>query len=290
MEDWWEYWFADLDMDGDDSFNQCQMNGFLNIDDEEHQQVNLSCRTETQSHHSLQYYPSCLGFKGQSNVVCWGGPSLEELGHSSSKRTLSFEPISVTQGQGRKRGRSSSEIQDHIMAERKRRQEMAERFITLSAIIPGLKKIDKASVLREAINYVKQLQERIAVLEEESKQKSTTSIISIKKSHSHPLSETNSFGSNNQVLPQVEAIGLEPAEKQLLIRVHCEKRNGILLKILALLEKIHLSVASSSVLPFGKNTLSVTIIAQKGEEYNMTGEELVKSLRLGLLEVYDMHM
>ncbi|KAJ1426647.1 Myc-type, basic helix-loop-helix [Sesbania bispinosa] len=259
-------------MDGDDSFkfNQCQMNAFLNIDDEDQhrgdirqQQVNLSCRTETQSHHSLQYYPSCLGFKGQSshssNVVCWG-PSLEELGHSSSKRTLSFEP-SVTQGQGRKRGRSSSEIQGHIMAERKRRQEMAERFITLSAIIPGLKKIDKASVLREAINYVKQLKERIAVLEEESKQKSTTSIISIKKSHSHPLSEINTLGSNNQMLPHVEAIGLEP-EKQLLIRVHCEKRNGILLKILTLLQNIHLSIASSSVLPFGKNTLSITIIAQ----------------------------
>ncbi|XP_039684357.1 transcription factor bHLH18 [Medicago truncatula] len=36
--------------------------------------------------------------------------------------------------------RSSSEIQDHIMAERKRRQVLSERFIALSATIPGLKK------------------------------------------------------------------------------------------------------------------------------------------------------
>jgi len=43
--------------------------------------------------------------------------------------------------QGAKKYRSSSEIQDHIMAERKRRQELTERFIALSATIPGLKKV-----------------------------------------------------------------------------------------------------------------------------------------------------
>ncbi|RHN38760.1 putative transcription factor bHLH family [Medicago truncatula] len=37
--------------------------------------------------------------------------------------------------------RSSCEMQDHIMAERKRRQVLTERFIALSATIPGLKKV-----------------------------------------------------------------------------------------------------------------------------------------------------
>nr|KYP40072.1 Transcription factor bHLH18 [Cajanus cajan] len=43
--------------------------------------------------------------------------------------------------QGTKKYRSSSEIQDHIMTERRRRQELTERFIALSATIPGLKKV-----------------------------------------------------------------------------------------------------------------------------------------------------
>lgn len=114
---------------------------------------------------------------------------------------------------------------------------------------------------------MKQLQERIAVLEQEtSKRKSTTSIISIRKSHSqsHPSRETNSnvnYLGSNRVFPEIEAIGIE-TEKELLIRIHCEKQNGILLKLLALLENMHLSIASSSVLPFGENTLNITIIAQ----------------------------
>lgn len=40
-----------------------------------------------------------------------------------------------------KRYRSSSQIQDHIMAERKRRENLTRMFIALSATIPGLKKV-----------------------------------------------------------------------------------------------------------------------------------------------------
>lgn len=43
--------------------------------------------------------------------------------------------------EGRKRVRSCWEIEDHVMAERKRRHEMAERLVALSSIIPGLKKV-----------------------------------------------------------------------------------------------------------------------------------------------------
>jgi len=43
---------------------------------------------------------------------------------------------------GVKKGRSSSQCIDHIMAERKRRQELSEKFIALSATIPGLSKVN----------------------------------------------------------------------------------------------------------------------------------------------------
>jgi len=40
-----------------------------------------------------------------------------------------------------KRTRTSSQTIDHIMAERRRRQELTERFIALAATIPGLNKV-----------------------------------------------------------------------------------------------------------------------------------------------------
>ncbi|KAG4999453.1 hypothetical protein JHK82_020621 [Glycine max] len=60
-----------------------------------------------------------------------------------------------------------SQPQDHIIAERKRREKLSQRFIALSALVPGLQKTDKASVLGDAIKYLKQLPEKVKALEEE---------------------------------------------------------------------------------------------------------------------------
>ena len=122
-------------MNIDGTFDQCQANTFVNIDE---QQAVLSSKSvaETQSQHP---WPK------QDSNYC------EQLVHSlsSSKRTLNFE---ARGSQGTKRGRSASEKQEHIMSERKRRQEMAERFIALAAIIPGLKKVSSLFLHCPVIN------------------------------------------------------------------------------------------------------------------------------------------
>jgi len=62
------------------------------------------------------------------------------------------------------------------------------------------------------------------------------------------------------VFLEVEAIAIE-SEKELLIKINYEKRQGILFKLLLMLENMHLYVSTSSVLPFGKNTPNITITA-----------------------------
>ncbi|TKY68852.1 Transcription factor bHLH25 [Spatholobus suberectus] len=138
---------------------------------------------------------------------------------------------------------------------------------------------------------MKQLQERVKELENQNKRKTADSRIFIKKSRvcsrKESMScETNSYGGYRSTppLPQVEARVLE---KEVLIGIHCEKQKDIVLKIMALLQNRHLSLASSSVLPFGTSTLKVTIIAQMGDKYCMTVNDLVKSLRQDLLKSHD---
>ncbi|RDY02350.1 Transcription factor bHLH25, partial [Mucuna pruriens] len=205
---------------------------------------------------------------------------------SSKKRTLDNQNPKASQGV--KRGRTGSQTVDHIMAERKRRQELTERFIALSATIPGLKKTDKSSILHEAINYVKQLQERVRELEQRNK-RCKESVIILKKSdlcanEDSIWTETNSddwcIHRPNEMLPNVEA---RVMDNEVLIEIHCEKEDGVDLKILDQIENLHLSVTASSVLPFGNSTLGITIIAQMGDTYRMTVNDLVKNLRQALL-------
>jgi len=104
---------------------------------------------------------------------------------------------------------------------------------------------------------MRQLQQRIAVLEKASNNNSEKSLTIAK---SHLCSASCEANSTSEVLPEVEAIsGLE---NEVLIRIYCEKRKDIMLNLMTLLKDVHLSVTSSSALPFGNSTLSIIVVAQ----------------------------
>ncbi|XLR20714.1 transcription factor NAI1 isoform X1 [Arachis ipaensis] len=187
---------------------------------------------------------------------------------------------------------------DHIIAERKRRQDLTRSIIQLSATIPGLKKMDKAHVIRESLSYIKVLQDRVKELENQIKDRRVDSAIFIGRSQdssstdkstiSYEITSDNNNGGGiyNELSLEIEA---KVMEKEVLIRIQCEKQknNIIMLKIHAFLDKLHLSIASNSVLPFGTSTLVIiTIVAEmdNGGKFSMTMDELVKSLREDLME------
>ncbi|CAH1422011.1 unnamed protein product [Lactuca virosa] len=81
--------------------------------------------------------------------------------------------------------RNPIQAQDHVLVERKIREKLNRFFISLSSLIPKLKKMDKASVLEDASIYIKELQDRVKELEGLSRTKRKNvqeSVISIRKS------------------------------------------------------------------------------------------------------------
>lgn len=62
-----------------------------------------------------------------NNELMWSFPSSSPLSHKTNNQYL-FKSAPLTS-------------KDHIIAERKRRENISQRLIALSAIIPGLKKV-----------------------------------------------------------------------------------------------------------------------------------------------------
>ncbi|GJW04933.1 bHLH transcription factor [Tanacetum coccineum] len=54
---------------------------------------------------------------------------------------------------------------NHVMAERRRREKLNERFVTLRSLVPLVTKMDKASILGDTIEYVKHLRKKVDELE-----------------------------------------------------------------------------------------------------------------------------
>ncbi|KAL3726317.1 hypothetical protein ACJRO7_031237 [Eucalyptus globulus] len=199
-------------------------------------------------------------------------------------------------GEGKKMKRSGSggtfsrttlHAQEHIIAERKRREKMSQRFTALSSIIPGLTKLDKASVLGDTIKYLKQLEERAKFLEEEAVTRTVESAIFTKNPSLQRGSGFVSFSSEekqynpiiDQQLPDVEA---RVSGKNVLIKVQCEKHEGCIKEVTKQMEDMNLTTLNISVLTFGSSLLDVTIVAQIENEYCPAIEEIVEKLRCAL--------
>ncbi|CAA3014849.1 transcription factor bHLH18-like [Olea europaea subsp. europaea] len=178
------------------------------------------------------------------------------------------------------RVRPPSQTYDHIIAERKRREQLSQQFVALSTIVPGLKKMDKNSVLGDAIKYLKHLQERVHSLEEQSAKQNLESVI-VKRSRLQMEDEGSSYESNSsceQHLPEIEA---RVCNNHIHLSIHSKKHKGVLSKILCEVEKLNLTVIYTNVTPFGNFAFDINIITEV-----ITLSMLVDLLFLQIINLY----
>lgn len=124
--------------------------------------------------------------------------------------------------------------------------------------------MDKTSVLGEAVKYLKQLQDRVKTLEEQSTRQTIESVVLVKKSQLLVEDDAvdmveNFVSGSSEPLPQIEA---RVCNRSVLLRIHCEKHKGVLVKILGEIEKLNLGIVNTSVAQFGSLALDITIIAE----------------------------
>jgi hypothetical protein len=166
---------------------------------------------------------------------------------------------------------SASYAQDHIIAERKRREKINQRFIELSTVIPGLKKMDKATILSDATRYVKELQEKLKDVEAggSSGRSIETRLVRAKRPCLHAAAATEDDGSQRSASPgtptarkELPEIEVRFSEKNVMVRVHCEKSKGVVVKVLTEIEELQLTVIHANVMLFSACTLIIAITAK----------------------------
>ncbi|TVU45294.1 hypothetical protein EJB05_04776, partial [Eragrostis curvula] len=177
--------------------------------------------------------------------------------------------------------RPASQNQDHILAERKRREKLSQRFIALSKIVPGLKKMDKASVLGDAIKYVKQLQDQVKGLEDVARRRPVEAAVLVKKTQlsadddDGSSCDENFVGGEAGTLPEIEA---RVSDRTVLVKIHCENRKGVLIAALTEVERLGLTIMNTNVLPFTSSSLDITIMAMAGDDFCLSVKDIVKKL------------
>nr|QFU95692.1 bHLH transcription factor [Brassica napus] len=108
---------------------------------------------------------------------------------------------------------------NHVVAERRRREKLNERFITLRSLVPFVTKMDKVSILGDTIEYVNHLSKRIHELE---------------STHHEPNQKRMRIGKGRTW----EEVEVSIIESDVLLEMRCEYRDGLLLNILQVLKEL----------------------------------------------------
>ncbi|KAH7516397.1 hypothetical protein FEM48_Zijuj10G0131000 [Ziziphus jujuba var. spinosa] len=176
----------------------------------------------------------------------------------------------------------------NLFAERKRRKKLNDRLYVLRSLVPNISKMDKASILRDAIEFVKDLQKQAKELQDELKSECDNDKVPnrfdiVGKSYNESVTKENkdSVTTNNdkaqQMEPQVEVAQINGNE--FFVKVFCEHRPGGFIRLIEALNSLGLVVSNANV------TRSTGLVSNVFKVEKRNSEVEVDHVRDSLLEL-----
>eukprot|EP00252_Welwitschia_mirabilis_P006466 TRINITY_DN17347_c0_g1_i1.p1 TRINITY_DN17347_c0_g1~~TRINITY_DN17347_c0_g1_i1.p1 ORF type:complete len:603 (+),score=107.63 TRINITY_DN17347_c0_g1_i1:278-2086(+) len=162
---------------------------------------------------------------------------------------------------GRKPANGREEPLNHVEAERQRREKLNQRFYALRAIVPNISKMDKASLLGDAIAYIQELQRKLKDLEKEREIQAKTLVSSMTPRNMDLVSD----------------ISLETVNGEAFIRVTCPREIHPMSRILLALQEMQFEVHKADV-SIASETIIHTFLVRLNGSQKLTKEDIVSAI------------
>ncbi|XP_021816617.1 transcription factor MYC2-like [Prunus avium] len=200
------------------------------------------------------------------------GGSSSDSGPSDSVGNFTTENAE-NNGRLKKRGRSSNHGTDrespinHVEAERQRREKLNHRFYALRSVVPNVSKMDKASLLSDAVVYINKLKAKVEELEakiqqqqpqkpklgilsnlEHQSNQSASSIVDHHRHHHHHQARPRPASSynNSEVAGAIE-VDVKIVGSEAMIRVQSPDQNYPYARLMNALKDLELQVYHASI-------------------------------------------
>nr|WIE96162.1 basic helix-loop-helix transcription factor [Loropetalum chinense var. rubrum]WIE96164.1 basic helix-loop-helix transcription factor [Loropetalum chinense var. rubrum] len=199
-----------------------------------------------------------------------------------------FIPVNIEKRTPKKRGRKPGLGRDtplnHVEAERQRREKLNHRFYALRAVVPNVSRMDKASLLSDAVSYINELKAKVedyeSQLQRESKKvKVETADTTDNQSTTTSVDQTGPNNINSSNLPleiEVKIVGFDA-----MIRVQAENANHPSAKLMSALRDLELQIHHASMSCVNELMLQDVVVRVPD---GLRSEDSLKSALLSRLE------
>lgn len=196
---------------------------------------------------------------------------------------------------GRKPGLGRETPLNHVEAERQRREKLNHRFYALRAVVPNVSRMDKASLLSDAVSYINDLKAKIEELESQlqreckkvkvemtnndamDNQSTTTSVDQQSASASRPSNSSSGTVSGHDLELDIKIMGNDA-----MIRVQSENVNYPAARLMGALRDLEFQVHHASMSCVNELMLQDIVVRVPD---GLRTEEAIKSAILKRLEL-----
>nr|ARM20318.1 ICE1 [Santalum album] len=211
---------------------------------------------------------------------------VEESGKNGGNSSNANSTVTDGDQKGKKKGLPAK----NLMAERRRRKKLNDRLYMLRSVVPKISKMDRASILGDAIEYLKELLQRINDLHNELESTPNGSSLTSTTSF-HPLTPTlpslpcrikeelcpSSLPSPNGQPARVEVRLREG--RAVNIHMFCSRKPGLLLSTMRALDELGLDIQQAVISCFNGFALDI-FRAEQCKEGQEVHPEQIKAILL----------